>query len=160
RLTMGGIGALIAAAIFAVFWSTGHRALTCSGSEARLSGVWDDALREKAQAAFVATGKSYAALAWEHARAQMDADAHAGVVARTDACEAAKVRGEQTEAQLQLRAACLDRRLDELQALGGAFASADVEVVDQASIAVLRLSSLEDCAHIKSLEDRQKAPPE
>ncbi len=147
-------------AVLSAVWVTNSRAIACSGADTRLKGVWDPELKAKAEKAFLATGKTYAQISWEHAAQQMDAYARTWVLARAEACEASRVRGEQTATQLQLRYACLDRRLDELQALGGAFTEADVEVVDQASVAVIRLSSIADCAQVRSLEDRKKPPPE
>jgi tetratricopeptide (TPR) repeat protein len=161
RLRVGsGAGVAAAIGLAALFFTQAKTARACRDADAQLLGVWDDKVKERAEKAFLATGKSYAALSWEHARTAMDQYAHGWTLARTEACEATRVRREQTPEQMQLRYTCLDRRLDELRALGSAFAFADVEVVDAASIAVIRLSPIEDCAQVKSLEDRARIPPE
>jgi tetratricopeptide (TPR) repeat protein len=154
-----GAGAALAVGLGLLFWTQARSVRACRDADARLLGVWDEPVKHHAEKAFLATGKSYATLSWEHARSAMDQYAHAWALARTEACEATEVRGEQTPAQMQLRYRCLEHRLDELKALGSAFAFADGDVVDQASIAVVRLSPLEDCAQVKTLEDRGRIPP-
>jgi serine/threonine protein kinase/tetratricopeptide (TPR) repeat protein len=160
RLTIAGIAAVLLASIFYAFITQAKSKNTCHDAEQRLTAVWDPDMKLRGERAFLATGKSYAAASWEHARTTLDQYAHAWVLARTEACQASVVRHEQTPEQMQLRYTCLDRRLDELKALTGAFAFADIEVVDQASIAVARLSPLDDCAQVKGLEDRSRVPPE
>jgi tetratricopeptide (TPR) repeat protein len=66
--------------------------------------------------------------------------------ARKDACTATRVRGEQSEALLDLRMACLDRHLDEVRTLGEVFERGEPGVVQRAAQAALSLSPLEECA--------------
>jgi tetratricopeptide (TPR) repeat protein/tRNA A-37 threonylcarbamoyl transferase component Bud32 len=159
RIRVGiGAGVAVAVGLGLLFWTQARSVRACRDADARLLGVWDEPVKRHAEKSFLATGKSYAALSWEHARSAMDQYAHAWTLARTEACEATQVRGDQTPAQMQLRYRCLEHRLDELKALGSAFAFADADVVDQASIAVVRLSPLEDCAQVKTLEERGRVP--
>jgi len=141
-------------------WLNARQARVCRGAEQKLAGVWDDRVRRAAAAAFEGTGKPFARQAWDGARAAMDAYAAQWVVARTEACEATRLRGELNERQLLLRLSCLDRRLDELAELGRAFSSADGEVVVGAMNAVSRLSPLQSCANMKGLEERRQPVPE
>jgi tetratricopeptide (TPR) repeat protein len=63
------------------------------------------------------------------------------------------VRGEQSERLFDLRSACFNRRLGELQALVGVFvAQADVEVLDNAVGAAAGLTSVDTCADVRALE--------
>jgi eukaryotic-like serine/threonine-protein kinase len=158
--TIASVAGIVALSLVFGVWAQTHKANACPKSSERLKGVWDPEIQARAEKAFLATGKSYAPLSWDHARTQMDGYAQKWLLARTDACEASYVRGEQTREQMQLRYTCLDRRLEELKALAQELVYADVEVVDQASIAVVRLSSVEDCAQVKSLADRARIPPE
>lgn len=117
-------------------------------------------MRARAQAAFDATGRSFAQVAWTHASDALDTYARDWVAARVDACEATRVRGEQSEAQLALRLSCLDRRLDELRTLAATFAAADAELVGVAPDAATSLTPLAGCANLKALEARARLAPE
>ncbi len=160
RLAIGAIAVGAVASVLALVWVEHNRSRACQGAEKRLAGVWDPSIRARAEQAFTSSGRAYAALSWTRVSAAMDAYASAWVAARTEACEATRIRGEQTEAQLQLRLTCLDRRLDELGTLADAFESADTGVVDQSAGAVGQLSPVAACANVKSLEDRRQPPPE
>ncbi len=158
RLVAGAVVLLVVASGAAAVLTQVQQGRACRGADQLLDGVWDDAARTKGKAAFEATAKSYAPLAWEHARAEMDTYARAWVRSRTEACEATRVRAEQTEAVMAARFECLDRRRDELRALAEAYATADVETVDRAYGAASRLSELATCATVRA--DRKQPPPE
>jgi serine/threonine-protein kinase len=68
------------------------------------------------------------------------------VRARTDAGEATRLRGEQSEELLDLRMACLDRRREDLRALVDVLAQADGEVVSNAVGAARALEPPSSCA--------------
>ncbi|MEW5743385.1 MAG: tetratricopeptide repeat protein [Myxococcota bacterium] len=159
--------ALVAASVLALAgvvggasWASQRSARACRASAEKLSAVWNDAARARAQAAFDATGKSFARVSWEHARDTMDRWSQDWSAAHLDACDATHVRREQTDAQLALRLQCLDRRLDELSTLSAELGNADAELVGHASDAVARLSPLSGCANLKALEARAKLAPE
>jgi len=158
RLLAGAVVLLVAASGAAAVLTQVEQSRACRGAERLLDGVWDDGARAKAKAAFEATGRSYAPLAWEHARAEMNAYGREWVKARTEACEATRVRGEQSEAMMAARFDCLERRRDELAALAQAYATADVETVDRAYSAASRLSELASCLNVRA--DRKTPPPE
>jgi tetratricopeptide (TPR) repeat protein/tRNA A-37 threonylcarbamoyl transferase component Bud32 len=154
-LAAAGLGLGLAAASFAAL--TPARPPLCSDAAAELAGVWDPGRRQALQAAFLRVGTPFAAAAW--ARTERLLDAHLG--AWTDmlrgACEATHVRGTQSTAQLDLRSACLHRRLDEVRALTAVFAAADARVVERAPQAVGLLGSLDACADPGALSSA--APP-
>ncbi len=158
RLWAAGVVLLVVGSAGAVIGTQVSQQRACRGADALLRGVWDDTARAKGKQAFEATGKSYAPLAWDHARAEMDTYARAWAAARTEACAATRVRGEQTEAVMLARFECLDHRKDELSALAQAYAAADVETVDRAYGAASRLSDIGTCANARA--DRKQPPPE
>ncbi|HEY8207572.1 MAG TPA: serine/threonine-protein kinase [Myxococcaceae bacterium] len=136
--------------------------LRCRGSEQRLAGVWDGARRAQVGQAFLKAAP--AELGPEGARAQLertsaalDAYARDWAAMHHEACAAARISGEQTEAVLSLRMACLDRRMRELGQLTALLAAADAPLVDKGVEAALGLSSLRTCADVASLTGR--APP-
>jgi eukaryotic-like serine/threonine-protein kinase len=142
------------------WWASVRSARACRGAEALFVGVWDDAVKARAEQAFLATKLPYAGASWALTRDALDGWVRSWVDARVEACEAARVRGETTERQLLLQVECLDRRLTELGALAETFSAADGALVAAAGTAASRLSPLSTCANIKQLEDRKAPPPE
>jgi tetratricopeptide (TPR) repeat protein/predicted Ser/Thr protein kinase len=129
----------------------------CAGAEARLSGVWDDARKQAVHAAFAATGKSYAEPVFRSASFALDAYARKWTSMRSDACEATKVRREQSDDLLDLRMQCFENRREELQALTDLFTKADGQILEKATQAAEGLSRLEDCSRASTL--RAPRPP-
>ena len=78
--------------------------------------------------------------------------------ARTDACRATRVRGEQSEELLDLRMQGLDNRLGQLGSLIELLTHADRKTVDHAVEAAAQLAPLADCADAEELR-RVVHPP-
>ncbi|MDC0715610.1 serine/threonine-protein kinase [Nannocystis bainbridge] len=131
----------------------------CRGAQDKLQGVWDGPTRAAAQAAFEAVRAPYAAGAWAVVRARLNAYAAAWTTAHTDNCLATRARGEQSEAAMDLRGACLDRRLDGLRALTGLLVSADAEVVLAAPAMAQALGGPETCGDVAALQARGRPDP-
>ncbi|MGQ0503854.1 MAG: hypothetical protein ACT4TC_00890 [Myxococcaceae bacterium] len=76
------------------------------------------------------------------------------------ACEATRVRGDQSEEVLDLRMACLARTLEEVKTLTGLFArpSVNAEVLDKALSAVSGLPAPSRCADVLSLRRTGVSP--
>src|SRR5690606_35074362 len=74
------------------------------------------------------------------------------------ACEATRLRGEQSEAILDLRMACLDRRLHEVEVVTATLANADAGVVENAVVAVNALGWLGACSDLGALRSRFRLP--
>ncbi len=124
----------------------------CAGAAQKLSGVWDAARRQAVRSAFVATGEPYARDVADRLEHILDRYAGAWVSARTDACEATRVRGEQSEALLDRRMTCFDRGLTELDAQVAVFSkSVDADLVQHAVEAAGRLPRLEACSDSQAL---------
>jgi tetratricopeptide (TPR) repeat protein len=152
RVFVAGAAALSAIAIaWGVHASSARQEQLCRGAEASLLGVWDAAARDRARASFAATGQPYAGRAFEGAATQIDRYAADWVAMRTESCEAARVRGDQSDAILTLRTTCLDTRLRELRSLVEVMSSADRGVVDAAVQAAGRLSAVAACGDLAAL---------
>jgi len=132
-------------------WWRGHDAHVCEGARDHLQGVWDETRRAEVRAAFDATGRSYADRAFEVVAERLDAFADAWVEMRTQACEATRVRGEQSADLLDRRMACLDRKLGMVRGLTEGLAGADAKLVDDALAAISRLPALAPCADREAL---------
>jgi serine/threonine protein kinase/tetratricopeptide (TPR) repeat protein len=137
-----------------------RRVRACHAMADRLGGVWDGPRKEAIRSAFVATGVSYAEGTWARVEQRLDAYATALASSTDAACEATRVRGEQSEAMLDLRTSCLDERLDELRALGDVFARASAKTVGKAVQAASSLRSLEPCSNLDQLSAATRLPSE
>jgi tetratricopeptide (TPR) repeat protein len=139
----------------------------------KLAGVWEAPAEPSApgaptpletetkaeiREAFLATGKKYAAAAFEKASFILDRYARSWSDMYIDACEAAHVRGEQSVETLELRLAALEECLDGLRALSSVFRSANGEVVENAVGAANALGKLERCADVELLRAVVKPP--
>ncbi|MFN0249484.1 MAG: tetratricopeptide repeat protein [Kofleriaceae bacterium] len=131
----------------------------CAGFEAKLAGVWDPRRAVQLRATFAGTALPYAADTFTRVATQLDAYGHGWVAARVDACEATRVSGDQSEAQLELRMACLDRRLVDLEALVDVLGtSPNASVIDNAITATHALAPLTDCANLDALSQGIQLP--
>jgi serine/threonine-protein kinase len=129
-----------------------HRPPVCAGAARKLSGVWDAPARQALRQAFTAAGPGGAESATRVERV-LDQYAASWIHVRTDACEATRVRGEQSENLFDRRMACLDRRLFEMKATVDALSrSTDREAVSRAIDAASQLTRLDACSDARALE--------
>jgi tetratricopeptide (TPR) repeat protein/predicted Ser/Thr protein kinase len=146
----GLIVALLGGASLAVAAQLRADARFCEMSEEHLAGIWDAERRTEVEQAILGTELSYAADTWERVETHLDAYAQAWVAARQEACEATH-HGEQSSELLDLRMACLDRRLQHMQATVDELARVDANNLASAVPAVLALPSLDRCADVDAL---------
>ena len=123
----------------------------CAGAARNLEGVWDATRRNEVNAAFRATGLTYADDTWQRVASRLDDYTAAWVAQHGDACQATYLRGEQSPALLDRRMACLHRAHTELRTLVDVLASADAPVVEHAAEATTQLPPLARCADIQAL---------
>jgi len=135
-----------------------HSKQVCRGPAFELAGTWDPAKRDEVARAFAATGAGYAAI--EAASVSQILDRYAGdwSAMRVEACEATRVRGEQSADLLDLRMECLERRARELRAFGDVLAHADGKVVDKSVQAALSLTPIADCGDTAALRAPIRPP--
>ena len=95
--------------------------------------MWDASKTDAVARRFGASEKPFAADALAAVVRELDAYGARWVDARRTSCEATHLRGEQPEETFALRAACFDRRLDEVEALAELFAAANATVVEHAA---------------------------
>jgi tetratricopeptide (TPR) repeat protein len=150
--------ALLLGLVLAVRASERRRSHQCRGAAEQLAQAWNAERREAMRRAFAATGAPYAGDAFAHAAAALDDYARRWEAARIDACEATRVRGEQSEERLEQRVACLDDRREELRALTELLGHADRGLVQRAAAAVQGQAAVEDCAVSALLRDGPRVP--
>ncbi|MBK8263019.1 MAG: serine/threonine protein kinase [Nannocystis sp.] len=146
-----GLGVVFAAIVGLAVHKISAAPPPCEGAARHLVGVWDPQVKEAVAQAFLATDQPYAAKAWESSAAAMDAYAGAWVAMRTAACVATEVHHEQSPEAMDLRMACLDRKLRRLSATAQIFKEADAEIVLRAVEAASGLPELEECANLEAL---------
>ena len=160
RAGLVGGGAVLLAWVAWLAWPTpaqSPREPPCREVEQHLHGVWDEARAARVAAAIRATGSPVAEDTVQRVGTRLDRYAEGWVTMRRHSCEATRVRGEQSEALLDLRSACLDQRLHRMGDLVEVLERADGEVVQRAVGAVAELPSIEPCADVVAL--RSGLPP-
>jgi tetratricopeptide (TPR) repeat protein len=135
-----------------------RESLVCRGAERKLLGIWDDARRQAMHTAFRATGKPYAEDAFGGAARILDTYTRAWIGAHTDACEATRVRREQSEELLDLRMECLAGRLQETKAQVNLLTGADAKTVEKAVQMTSALSPVSDCSDVAALRAPVRPP--
>jgi tetratricopeptide (TPR) repeat protein/predicted Ser/Thr protein kinase len=158
RLRAGGVALVALGAILGWQKVQQHHLRACAGAERNLAGIWDDTRRAEVRAAFRKSGLPYAEGALNGVERAFDAYVRAWVAMHGDACEATRVRGEQSEELLDLRMECLGQRLQEVKAEADLFARADAKVIENAVQAVDSLSSLSVCADAAALRSPVRPP--
>ena len=142
-----------------------RRAL-CDGAGEKLAGIWDlhppdqpeGPRQSQIHAAFMRTGKSYAADVYETVTRALTGYAQSWTTMYKQTCEATQVRGEQSPDVLDLRMSCLNERLNGFRALTDVFADATGEVVENAVSATTALATLDRCADVATLRALIRPP--
>jgi eukaryotic-like serine/threonine-protein kinase len=130
----------------------------CTGADAKLAGAWDGDARGAVEAAFLESHAPGATDALHDTERELDGYAHGWVAMRTEACEATRIRGDQSEDILTLRTECLDSRLVELRAFVRELATSDDNMVTHAAAGAHALSALAGCADVAALRTPDRLP--
>jgi tetratricopeptide (TPR) repeat protein/predicted Ser/Thr protein kinase len=130
----------------------------CRAAARPMADVWNEERRSALRDAFAATGKQFAGEAFALAASGLDQYTRAWGAMRTDACEATRRRGDQSEEVMELRMECLDRRREEVRALVDVLAHADAQVMGRAKEAVDKLSGLDECRNAEALRQVIRPP--
>jgi eukaryotic-like serine/threonine-protein kinase len=159
RLLAAAAGIAAVAALGAGLYKTtaGQRAM-CAGGPARFATAWGPAQRSRVERAFQATGHKAAAVAFASVAKIVDDYATHWQGMYGEACEASRVRGEQSGEVLDLRMGCLGERLSSVKALTEVFTTADTGVVENAVGAASALPTLERCADVAMLRAVVRPP--
>src|SRR5262249_47931825 len=131
--------------------SSARQAQLCSGAESESGEVWGPAAQQSVEQALLATGAPYAADTWRRTRQNVDDYMARWRAMHRDTCAATRLRGEQSEAVMTARMACLDRRREEVGALVQVLAGADRDVASKAVQASMALTSVEACRDVTAL---------
>ena len=150
-LAIGGAVLAVAAVGIGLRQAAYRHSQVCKGAAIKLAGVWDEQRRSALSSAFLGTGKPYAQDAVRAVQKTLDAYANSWVGMHTEACEATRIRGEQSEELLDLRMACLSERREELKSLVELFLNPDAKMVADSLRSAQGLSELQTCANASAL---------
>ena len=150
-LAVVGVAALAVGGIVAQRAASARQAQMCTGADIESDEVWNAGVEERIQRALLATNVPYAAGAWRGTHDRLDSHMARWRAAHRQTCEATRLRGEQSEAVMTARMACLERRRDEVRALAQVLSAADRDVVAKAVQASTELTSVESCQDVTSL---------
>jgi tetratricopeptide (TPR) repeat protein/predicted Ser/Thr protein kinase len=154
-LAVGGAVAIAATAATAALVLTRSdepaAPVPCAGMAALLAPIWSPARGAELTRALHATGATRADAAAATITGRLDAFGAAWIDARQATCAATRVRGDQSEAVMDLRMRCLDQRARELDALAATLASTTARQIDQAVAATYKLTPIDACADVVAL---------
>ena len=160
KWAVGAAVALLPLAVgFGVRQSVASHQIVCTGGEDKLAGIWEvhtpdqpeGSHQSQIHAAFLRTGKTYAADVYETVTRSLTKYAQSWSNMYKETCEATHVRHEQSEEVLDLRMSCLQERLNGMHALTDVFADATGEVVENAVSATNAMTTLDGCADVPTL---------
>ena len=147
------LGMAAAGVMFGVRPREAPAAALCKGAADKFAESWNDSRSAAMAATFRASGAPFADDAWRATARTLDAYGRDWAAERTEACEATRVRGEQSEAVLGQRMQCLDRRLLEMRALTDVLGRADAKVVERALQASQELVLPSSCSTVRARAD-------
>ncbi len=157
RWLLAGGAAAVAAAVAAGFVLTGEPQNPCPGAGAQARAVWSAGARGRVRAAFAATGSPIATGVFERVDRLLTARLDGWAAAHSEACQATHVRGEQSEAMLDLRMQCLERARRQIGFLVDVWAREPVNL-DKAIEAASSVGDVAACADTEALA-MPVAPP-
>jgi tetratricopeptide (TPR) repeat protein len=150
-------GAALAVAISGIAALRLGGAPVCTGAAAAWGDVWSERERAAVREALIRAGPS-GEIVFRTVDSAIVAYRNDWTAMHASACEATRVRGEQSEAMLDLRMDCLASLRRGTGALTTALAHADAAAAEGAPTAVSRLPPVEGCANTKALAMRVPPP--
>jgi hypothetical protein len=136
-----------------------HDRAVCEGSDALAAAAFTRADEDAVAAALRRAGAPFAEDTWRSVQSRLHGWLDRWSATRTAACQATRVRGEQSEELLDLRLQCLDRQLYETRALVDVLGKADRGVAERAVQAADSLPALDACADTRALRGQPGVPP-
>ncbi|MET0404678.1 MAG: serine/threonine-protein kinase [Cystobacter sp.] len=135
-----------------------HQSQMCTGADTLMAEVWRPERGTELEQAFLATGRPGAGEMAARVIQVLGDYATEWKRQSTEACEATRVSGIQTEELMSRRVVCLDRRRQDMRAVVDVLVQADAKLVDQSLEAAYALPALSECADVESLSEQQRLP--
>jgi eukaryotic-like serine/threonine-protein kinase len=141
-------------------WGVAMRDGPCERGDDEIATTWNADTRASLHDALLASNAAYATSTWDRVATVLDAYAIDWAVMYRDACEAAKVRHEESDEALDLRMSCLSARKDELAAVVALLGQVDQDTTQNAIELSAALTPLTRCADVTGLRERSPPPAE
>lgn len=151
-------GGLIGALGLALLFGVEPGAEQCSYDRAAVVDSWTPAQQADLRAAFEGSGYEQTSQRLEQALRDLDTYADELFVAQTEACTHRWIDQLQTDAQFELRIACLDRRKQELRVAINELSTGDAMTVQRAPEILAGLGDIGMCARVELLERNTPVP--
>lgn len=132
--------------------------IPCAEAGAELDRVWTSERRETISRAFDATAEPHAATVWARSADAIERYAERWRGSARDACEATRVRGEQSDSLFDLRRACLERRLHELDTRLAILAEVDQDMLEHSIAVATSLTPVDVCEDTQRLTQTVRLP--
>ena len=146
------------AAVFAVggavAWSlapTTEAVDPCAHGVKSIGSVWNPSVEREIRSRFVDADPQYGPDAWQRIRASFGAFAGAWANEHREACQATRIRGEQSDSALDARMECLLRRQREFAQTVTVLKDADRKLVRRSPRVATSVPDLETCADVDTL---------
>jgi serine/threonine protein kinase/tetratricopeptide (TPR) repeat protein len=154
----GLMGTVGVALLLGVDSSSPQEAEQCNYDRASVVDAWTESEQARVREAFESSGHAYAAQRLERTIRDLDTYADELVAGQTDACTQRWIDRVQTDAQFELRIACLDQRKDELRVAVGELLVDGAAAVTRAPEILTGLGDIGMCARVELLERHTAAP--
>jgi len=161
---LAGLAAGATVALLALgAWRLSHgRRFDCQPPADRLTAAWSpdgsEHRRQSIQAAILGSGHPQAATIWQQVSSGLDTYMVRWRDMYRETCEATHVRGEQSEAVLDLRMRCLSENLDDVRALTTVLTTADRSDLPGALTKIGGLTPVARCANLSILRSTAPLP--
>jgi tetratricopeptide (TPR) repeat protein len=150
---VAAVAVLVAAGAVFLWWrSRGEDAeARCGRAGDPIAALWNPARASAARAAVLASGAPQAPAVWASVERMIDGWSSGWRSARVEACRDTMVHGQQSTEAMDLRMACLDRRLDHMNATLGLMDQVDRDQVDGLLRATAALPGFDECEDVEAL---------
>jgi tetratricopeptide (TPR) repeat protein len=155
-VTAGGL--VLGLPVAGAMWRAYNPVELCAGGRERVLAVWGETAREGVRRGLVASGAPGAETTWEVLSRRMEGYTADWASMHREACEATRVRGEQSDDLLGRRMLCLDRALHRVSALARELERADRATAGKALDAAHALPLLRECADAEALLGAPRLP--
>lgn len=134
----------------------------CAVEPSALDGTWDDARRDALRQRFLASELEFASATFATLERGLDDWTASWLEGRRSACAATRIEGVQSEAALDLRHACLERKRRALQVTIDTLLQPDdadqLQIAAQAPAILASLPAIDDCSDPERLAQIEPLP--
>lgn len=153
RRRLAGLGAMaVIAGGAGLLWAAEPAPDLCAQARKTITTTWHAERRSDVQAAYDGLSGANITEHRDHALSVMDQFAQSWTDSRVDACQATRVRGEQSGSMMDLRFACLERRRATFEGIARTLVAVDDSVAQRTENVLRGLPLLASCSDLEALQ--------